>query len=166
MSSGADEAGRVAAPVVGVAALLAATIAAGADVRGALAAVSLCCAAAEGQEATRELERVAAALAVGVPWSEAWDGVPQPLRSLEAPLVAAWNEGSSPVEPLWAFVDARLEAAAVAGQRAAAELGVRLALPLALCLLPSFVLVGVVPLVLAVASTVVGTTQGVTVGVP
>ncbi len=35
-------------------------------------------------------------------------------------------------------------------QRAAGELGVRLTLPLALCLLPSFVLVGVVPLLIAV----------------
>ncbi|MFV0633375.1 type II secretion system F family protein [Demequina sp.] len=37
-------------------------------------------------------------------------------------------------------------------QRAAGELGVRLTLPLALCLLPAFVLVGVVPLLIAVVA--------------
>jgi tight adherence protein B len=39
---------------------------------------------------------------------------------------------------------------------AAAELGVRLSLPLALCLLPAFVLVGVLPLLIAVGGAVVG----------
>ncbi|WP_084038744.1 type II secretion system F family protein [Demequina sp. NBRC 110053] len=47
-------------------------------------------------------------------------------------------------------------------QRAAGELGVRLTLPLALCLLPSFVLVGVVPLLIAViAGADLGSIDGI-----
>ena len=43
-----------------------------------------------------------------------------------------------------------------AGERAAASLGVMLMLPLGLCILPSFMLLGVAPLVLAVISSTAG----------
>ncbi|ERK72364.1 hypothetical protein N136_01288, partial [Leifsonia aquatica ATCC 14665] len=45
--------------------------------------------------------------------------------------------------------------ARASGRRAAADLGVRLLLPLALCVLPSFLLLGVAPMVLGLISSTV-----------
>ena len=63
--------------------------------------------------------------------------------------------------PLTRSADATLAKARASGDKAAAELGVRLSLPLALCLLPAFVLIGVVPLLIAVGGAVVGDVSGV-----
>ena len=137
--------------LVATVALLAAAVSAGADVRSALAAVGRCV----GGEAAA-LETVASALHVGVPWHETWARCPAPYAAIGPVLHGAWTDGASPVEPLRAFANSCLETARMEAQKAAAELGVRLALPLTMCLLPAFVLAGVVPLLLAVAGTVVG----------
>src|SRR5680860_1872545 len=53
-----------------------------------------------------------------------------------------------------------LDGASAAGESAAAELGVRIALPLALCLMPAFILTGIVPLLVALAGSVMGDAGG------
>lgn len=136
---------------VATAALLAAALGSGLDVRGALMAVSR----SIGTSA-ESLGSIAKALEIGVPWHEAWRESPAHYAELADALAAAWIEGASPVQPLWELAESQLENARLDGERAAAELGVRLSIPVTLCFLPAFVLVGIVPLLLAVAGAVAG----------
>ena len=136
---------------VTVAVLLGAAICAGCDLRSALD----CVGASVGQRGA-SLVTVSRALSIGVPWSEAWQGVEPELADLERVLAPAWLKGASPVEPLKQFADSRLEQARTRGQIAAARLGVTLSLPLTMCLLPAFVLLAIVPTLLAVGGAVLG----------
>jgi pilus assembly protein TadC len=85
-----------------------------------------------------------------------------PLRaeSAAAPMArglqAALESGASPVPLLEAAAAAQRDRARSALVRRARGLGSRAALPLSLCFLPAFVLVGVVPLVLGGLGTVLG----------
>jgi len=151
--------GRVLAPpaelelaLPGLADLLAAAVTSGVAVPGALVAVGQ----AAGGERGRALSRAGAALARGASWSTAWVGCPVALEPLERALADAWHRGAAPV-PVLRHVAAsvRRERKATAG-RAAARLGVRLVLPLGLCLLPSFALLGIVPLVLSLGAELLG----------
>lgn len=143
----ADDASEVS--TVLLLALVAAAIESGLDVRGALAAV----ARAVGGAREGVLEHVASSLALGVSWDAAWRRAPDWTRPLERALRIPWNSGGSP--------QATLEAAAygiglerrLASERAVGELSVRMALPLTLCLLPAFALVGLAPMLVAVAAS-------------
>jgi hypothetical protein len=137
--------------LVTLCALLAAAVRSGLDVRSALDHVGRVC---EGD--AHALCEVANGLAAGVPWSDAWTLASPRLWPLGRALAPAWERGASPVDALDALADATLAKARASGDKAAAELGVRLSLPLALCLLPAFVLIGVVPLLIAVGGAVVG----------
>ena len=71
-------------------------------------------------------------------------------------LEPAWTAGASPVPLLRTAAD-RLRSRRRAETRAAAgRLGVQLVLPLTLCYLPAFVLVGLVPLVVSLARGLLG----------
>ena len=130
-------------PVVVVLALVDAALAAGLDVSSALARTAD---AVAGDHRT-VLRSMAAALA--------YDGqapdVEGPLaRALSRPIQLAQLAGAPASHGLRGAMlrlerEARREAAKSAG-----ELGVRLAIPLAMCLLPAFALAGVVPLIIAV----------------
>jgi len=147
-----------ASSVVTVCALLGATVRSGLDVRSALDQVGR---VADGDAA--RLTEVAEALAAGVSWGEAWSRAPERFASLARVLGTAWERGASPIDALDTFAATLLARARAASDAASAELGVRLTLPLALCLLPAFVLVGIVPLLIAVGGAVVGDMSG---GVP
>ena len=98
---------------------------------------------------------VAVAEALGArSWQEAWSSAPEELAVVERALRGAWAWGSSPHRTIAAVRHAADSAAQTASDHAVGELGVRLALPLTLCLLPAFVLVGLVPMVIAVAGSV------------
>jgi len=137
--------------LVTLCALLGAAVRSGLDVRSALEHVG---GVSDGDAVA--LREVANGLAAGVPWGDAWGLAPSRLWPLGRALGPAWERGSSPVDALDTLADATLAKARASGEMAAAELGVRLSLPLALCLLPAFVLVGVVPLLIAVGGAVVG----------
>lgn len=141
--------------LVTLCALLAAAVRSGLDVRSALDQVG---AVADGDGTA--LREVANGLAAGARWPDAWELAPARLWPLGRALGPAWERGSSPMGPLDSLADATLARARAAGEAAAAELGVRLSLPLALCLLPAFILVGVVPLLIAVGGAVVGDVSG------
>ena len=141
--------------VASVAALLGAALSCGLDVRSALEHVGR----STGGEA-QALCGVAVALGQGVAWDAAWDASPERFQGLARALSPAWHQGTSPVTSLAALGDALVDRATAAGESAAAELGVRIALPLALCLMPAFVLTGIVPLLIALAGTVVGSAGG------
>jgi tight adherence protein B len=137
-------------PVSLVMALVEAAVSAGLDVRGALAEVGAAIAGPYG----RALDEVASSLALADGWDQAWSDTPESLHVVERALRSAWVAGTAPRATLAAAADALGLQRRLASERAVGELGVRMALPLTLCLLPAFALVGLVPMLVAVASTV------------
>ncbi|MCL2454988.1 MAG: type II secretion system F family protein [Micrococcales bacterium] len=128
-------------------ALLDAAITAGTPVPRALVTVG----GSVGGSAGDALRAVGGRLTLGAPWPEAVRGVSAALVPVLDPLSTAWTTGAAP-GPLLRQAGERV----VRGRReharvAAARLGVRLVLPLGLCLLPSFVLLGLLPVVLSLA---------------
>lgn len=136
-------------PLAVILALTRAVIVAGADVRTAVAQVGAALTALDPD--ADALVAVARRLSLGLPWIEAWEDAPPRFAPVERALALAWSTGASPIAALDAAADAVARQSRRAGERAAAELGVRLTLPLSLCLLPAFVLTGIVPLLLALA---------------
>jgi tight adherence protein B len=143
--------------VVVLGALLGAAVRSGLDIRSALDHVG----AASGGDAS-SLCTVSAALGMGVEWDDAWSAAPSRFEDLARALAPAWKRGSSPVDSLAALSETLLDNASAAGEAAAGELGVRVALPLALCLMPAFILVGIVPLLIALVGSVMAGSTGVT----
>jgi tight adherence protein B len=157
LTATAREAGRASEPAALPLALAEAAIAAGLDLRSAIAAVGLATADGPG----RALVSVAGSLGSGVAWDAAWadaagaeaalTSIAPSIEPLGRALRSSWMSGASPLPLLRASREVVVERARAEAEGAAAVLGVRVALPLALCLLPAFVVVGVVPLLLAVA---------------
>jgi hypothetical protein len=121
-----------------------AALEAGASVPRTLGALGEAVGGADGAALTA----AGAALLAGGSWRNAWAAGPATAPSLREALEPAWTDGVAPEETL------RLAAARLRAERAdrarqdAARLGVRLVLPLGLCFLPAFVLLGLVPVVL------------------
>lgn len=134
-------------PVVVVLALLGAATQAGAALPRALQVVG---------RAVRDptLERAGGALTLGATWDAAWEGVRG--RVVADALRDAWTSGAAPSGAL-ASAGSRLRRGAAARAKVAAQrLGVQLVLPLGLCLLPAFVLVGLVPVLLSLGVGLLG----------
>ena len=150
--SAAGVAPEVAVPVI--LDLLDAACAAGSSVPGALEAVAFAVGGARG----RVLADAAASLTLGARWAEAWT------RPVAAPaaglgpvadaLRAAWEDGVPPGAALRTAAGTLRRERHARSLEAAARLGVRLVLPLGLCYLPSFVLVGLVPVIVSMAAGV------------
>ncbi|OQD34804.1 hypothetical protein B1R42_08695 [Trueperella pyogenes] len=89
-------------------------------------------------------------LLMGAKWDEAWEGAAN--ERLREALRAAWTDGAAPV-PL---VERSAQSLRLQRQRkakeAAARLGAKLVMPLGLCFLPAFILLGIVPVVAGAAS--------------
>jgi tight adherence protein B len=133
--------------------LVAATCAAGASVPGALELAGRAVAGTRGPS----LVEAAALLRLGAGWSEAWAATPESVRPLADAVRPAWEAGVPPVELLRSAAREAQRVQVAAATQAAGRLGVRLLLPLALCHLPAFVLVGLVPVLASLArSTVAG----------
>jgi Flp pilus assembly protein TadB len=129
--------------------LLAVTLASGASPSAALSAVA---AAVEGPVAA-ELRRAEHSLRLGRDPARVWrevSGRPG-LAGLGRAMARAVETGASVSEALHRLAEDLHASARLEAESRARSVGVRAAAPLGLCLLPSFVLVGVVPLV---ASTV------------
>ncbi len=143
---------RLAADLPLVASLLAAVVQAGASVSGAAESVGY----AVGGPLGRRLLDCAAASAVGAAPDQAW----QPLTDepavarLGRTIVRSETTGTSPARALTALSADAAGAARWAAQARVRSLGPRAALPLGLCFLPAFVVVGVVPFVASAAVAV------------
>lgn len=149
----AERAGEDSPPVSLALALAEAAVHSGAAVPRALASVGAAL-AAEG----KQLREVARSLVAGDPWAEAWGRAEPNWAPLRAALEPAWWEGASPMPVLRAERESRARELSGQAAEAASRLEVLSALPLALCLLPAFVVVGIVPLVVAVAGAAVAAT--------
>ncbi|MBU4215330.1 MAG: type II secretion system F family protein [Actinobacteria bacterium] len=130
--------------------LLAAAMAAGAPVPRAVRVVG----GALGGVLGHQLVRAGARLELGATWDEAWSGVPAGVEIVAAGLRDAWEAGAAPGLLLQVAADQHRGRRRAAAREAAGALGSRLVLPLGLCYLPSFVLLGLVPVVLSLAGPV------------
>jgi hypothetical protein len=133
-------------------ALVAAALAAGAPVVRALEAVGEAWPGADGPRLVRAAHR----LSMGASWTSSWaetaGGAVGGAAVLARALEPSWTAGGAAGPVLDAAADAWRRRRRVRAREAAARLGVHLLLPVGLCLLPAFVLLGVVPVVLSLAS--------------
>ena len=126
--------------------LVEAAIAAGRDIAGALADVGWAL-------SEPRLDGAATVLRADRQWAQAWADVPEHLRDVEQALHVAWTAGISPVPLLRARAAACIVNARAASDTATQEAGVAATAPLALCLLPAFIIAGVVPMAAATLQT-------------
>ncbi len=137
--------------LVAVVDLLAVAVEAGAAVPHALRAVG----GAVGGRAGDALGRAGASLVLGAPWSVAWAHAPALGAALDG-LAAAWSTGAAPGPALRAASAEGRRTRDRAAREAAGRLTVRLVLPLGLCFLPAFVLIGLVPVLASLADALLG----------
>lgn len=117
--------------------LLCVALAAGASLPDACRAVGTACAGIHG----RCLTRAANALILGASWEEAWGS-----HTLKEVLAPAWMDGADPTPLLEQLARSIRMGRTTHAKEAAARLSVHLVLPVGLCLLPAFILLGIVPL--------------------
>ena len=125
--------------------LVAAAMRSGAGVPRALEATGVAVGGTDGGVLTR----AAHALVLGAVWERAWVDAPEALEPMVRALRGAWQDGAAPGEALRAAGDEVRHRRRASARTAAARLGVRLVLPLGACYLPAFVLVGLLPVLLA-----------------
>ncbi len=134
--------------------LLAATLASGASITSAVLAVS----EAVGPPASRTLMGVERAIQLGTPASLAWSAAEaEPAFDRIALAFRRSHESGAPIAELLTGVasDERREKRRVI-EVAARGAGVRAVMPLAACYLPAFILLGVVPVVASMATSMFG----------
>lgn len=105
-----------------------------------------------------DLGVVAAALRLGSPPEQAWQSAAgcRELVSVARALVRATESGAA-LAPVVAGLAAQQRAVdLLAGEVAARRAGILVVIPLGLCFLPAFLLLGVVPVVLGLATSVLG----------
>jgi Flp pilus assembly protein TadB len=149
-----DERDQLARQAPAVVDLLAATLASGATMRTALAAV---CAAID-DPARRLFRSVVTGLDLGADPQEAWQSLAEhPVLGPVSAAVVRSSRTGAPLATLLSQVgaDLRRERRTVV-EVAARTAGIRAVLPLAACFLPAFILLGVVPIVAALASGLLG----------
>ena len=125
--------------------LLDVALGSGADIPRALAAVGAVTGPGDA------LARAAGRLALGAGWEEAWAGAPAEVEPVAAALAAAWTEGAAAGPALRAAAETTRRAAHTAALEAAGRLAVLIVQPLGLCHLPAFVVIGLVPVLMAMA---------------
>jgi hypothetical protein len=131
--------------------LLDAAIASGAGLPRALGAVGRATGGPEGEA----LVRASSALVMGADWHAAWAGVPARLAPVADGLGPTWVSGAAPGPALRAAADRLRRERRTAAREAAGRLGVHLVLPLGVCFLPAFVLVGLVPVLVSLSAGLV-----------
>lgn len=110
---------------------------------------------AVGGACGRRLGRVAAALSLGIPPDQAWSrlGTGERTAGTAARALARSAQGGTPVAADVALVAATArEAACAEATRRARRAGVLAVVPLGICFLPAFVLLGVVPAIIGLAA--------------
>lgn len=102
------------------------------------------------------LRGAASALLLGAPWGAAWAGTGERFEHVAEALLPAWAHGAAPRDSLRLAAVRVDQDARTRARTAAARLGVHLVLPLGVCFLPAFVLVGLVPVLLSLGAGVLG----------
>ncbi|MBT0994152.1 type II secretion system F family protein [Cellulomonas sp. DKR-3] len=133
--------------------LVDAAIGAGASVPRSLEAVGAAVGGADGTA----LATAGTALVLGASWPAAWADAPVAAGQVRDALEAAWSSGAAPGPALRSRAVRLRRERRRRARAAGGSLGVHLVLPLGLCFLPAFVLLGLAPLVLGLAGDLVGT---------
>ncbi|MGO1511019.1 Possible conserved alanine rich membrane protein [Actinomycetales bacterium JB111] len=128
--------------------LAGAVLASGSSVPTALRVLGEALAGVGDRALAASLSSAGELLVLGAGWEEAWEGAPASATVLSDCLEPAWDDGADPAPLLQLRARALRADAAREAEEAAAKLGVRLVLPLGLCFLPAFILLGIVPVVL------------------
>ena len=132
--------------------LLAAVVAGGSSVPGALVALGEALGGPDGDD----LASTGRALQLGASWEAAWSRAPARFAPVRDALGPTWAQGSAP-GPALTVAAARVRREREAALAAAtARLGVRLVVPLGLCFLPAFVLAGLAPLLASLVGDLLG----------
>ncbi len=126
--------------------LLHAALKAGASIPGALIALEM---ALGEEEESAGLWVAGRLLIMGATWDEAWNDVPARFDLLRDALQPAWEDGAAPLPLLERGAQMLRQSRERQAREAAATLGSQLVLPLGLCFLPAFVLLGIVPVIAA-----------------
>lgn len=118
-------------------------------------AVAAVCRAVPGPAAGR-LEPVSARLALGADPTQVWAdlGRDPELAPLGRTMVRAYSTGASVVDSVQRLADDLTDRARSEVEDRARAVGVKAAVPLGLCLLPAFVLIGIVPLVVGLLAQI------------
>jgi pilus assembly protein TadC len=118
------------------------------------AAIGLGCRALPGA-AARRLEPVAARLELGTDPRQVWDGVAddEALGPLGRTMARSHASGAPVTEAIERLAEELADRARADVEDRARAVGVRAAVPLGLCFLPAFLLLGIVPLVAGLVST-------------
>lgn len=87
----------------------------------------------------------ARALVIGVPWTVALTEVPARYRPLLEAIEPAWRAGVAPEPLLLEYARKYRREVSAQGREAAAALTSKLVVPVSLCLLPAFIVLGIVP---------------------
>lgn len=132
--------------------LVAAVLRSGASVPASLESLGM----AVGGSSGHELAVAARMLRFGSAWPEAFAQVPAEWAPVTGALRLAWTDGVAPDSMLAATAGALRASRAARAREEAERLGVRLVLPLGLCLLPAFVLIGLVPVMIATGGDLLG----------
>lgn len=90
--------------------------------------------------------RIGRELELGATWDEAWEPIPDAGELLCRALEPAWSDGVSPTQLLIGAAEHARATAVGEAKKAAEKLGVKLAFPLGLLLLPSFIVLGLMPI--------------------
>lgn len=102
------------------------------------------------------LRGAASALLLGASWDAAWAGSGERFAHVADALQPAWAHGAAPRDAL-RLAGVRIDQdARTRARTAAARLGVHLVLPLGVCFLPAFVLIGLVPVLVSLGAGVLG----------
>jgi len=132
--------------------LIDAAIAAGVSVPRALGAVG----AVAGGDDAWALRRASSALVLGSDWDAAWRGASARLDPVVDALALTWVSGAAPGPALTSAADQLRRERRDRERAAAGRLGVHLVLPLGLCFLPAFILIGVVPVLISLGRSLIG----------
>ncbi|RYV49382.1 type II secretion system F family protein [Pengzhenrongella frigida] len=131
--------------------LLDAAIASGVSLPRALAAVGDAAGGVDGGV----LKLASSALVMGADWSTAWVAAPVRLDPVIEGLAPTWVTGAAPGPALRAAAAHLRRERRTAAREAVGRLGVHLVLPLGLCFLPAFVLIGLVPVMVSLGAGLV-----------
>ncbi|MFV0532595.1 MAG: type II secretion system F family protein [Cumulibacter sp.] len=124
----------------------------GAPPGSALAAAARSC----GSESQSRCDQIERRLAVGEPPADAWGGVADmaDLSAVGRAAIRASDSGAA-LAHAWSSIGTQLRAdRRLAAEVRARKVGVRVLAPLGLCFLPSFICLGVVPMVIGLASDI------------
>ena len=91
------------------------------------------------------LVQVGMELRLGAEWDEAWQDAPPSGDLLKVEFEPAWTDGVSPLTLLHAVAEQARGASVTRARSQAEKLGVKLAFPLGVLLLPAFIILGLVP---------------------